>query len=240
MGEVNRNNDCGMCTECIKTCAYDNVALFWRRSGWDREIANYDEAWQAIVMFALSALYCVINLGAWHQIRDWIDIVDKQNWQTFWLYAGIVWSLCLGVLPLLLYLLTRIGIGISRSGLQGGSMFRACSSALVPLGLSCWIAFALAMISSMFTFVLQSLSDPFNWGWDLISTAGSRWHIIWSPAIPWFQVACVIAGVIYSLRTLYCCWRSQVASKRQAILGSLPLASGLWAAAAGMICFFAG
>jgi polyferredoxin len=240
MGEVNRNNDCGMCTECIKSCAYDNVGLFWRRAGWDREIANYGEAWQAMVMFGLSVLYSIINLGAWHQVRDWIDIVDQQNWWTFWLYAGTVWAVCLGVLPLLIYLLTRIGVGISRSGLAGGSMFRACSAALVPLGLSCWVAFALAMLSSMFTFVLQSLSDPFNWGWDLLGTAGSRWHIIWSPAIAWLQVACVAAGIIYSLRTLYCCWREQVTSKRQAILGSLPLATGLWAAAVGMICFFAG
>jgi hypothetical protein len=91
----------------------------------------------------------------------------------------------------------------------------------------------------MFTFVLQSVSDPFNWGWDLFGTAGSRWHIFWSPAIPWLQVVCVIVGVIYSVRTLYFCWREQVTSKRQAFLGMLPLASFQWLVAAGMIYFFA-
>ena len=75
-----------------------------------RQIASYGEAWQAIVMFALACLYCFINLGAWDRIRDWIDIVDKQNWGTFSVYAVVVWVVCLGVLPLLWYLLTRIGI----------------------------------------------------------------------------------------------------------------------------------
>ena len=240
MGEVTRNNDCGMCTECVKTCAYDNVAFFWRRSGWDRETATYGEAWQTIVMFGLSAIYCIVNLGAWHQIRHWIDIVDKQNWRTFWAYSVFVWGLCLGALPLLLYLLIRFGIKISKSQLEAGSLFRACSAALVPLGLSCWIAFALSSLLSMMTFVLQSLSDPFNWGWDLFGTAGSRWHILWAPAIPWLQVACILVGVVYSFRTLHFCWQDYATDKREAFVGSLPLASFLWITAAGMIGFFAG
>jgi hypothetical protein len=224
----------------VKTCAYDNVALFWRRSGWDREVIGHDEAWQAMVMFGLSIIYSVINLGAWDTIRDWIDIVDKRNWGTFWLYSGAIWGLCLGILPLLLYLLTQLGRVLSGARLRSGVLFRACSAALVPMGLSCWMAFALAMLSSMWTFLLQSLSDPFNWGWDLLGRAGSPWHILWSTAIPWLQVACVTTGVIYSLRTLSLCWQEQTKSKRQAILGSLPWGSFLWAAAAGMIFFFAG
>ena len=104
--------------ECVKTCAYDNVAVFWRSAGWDKDIASYGEAWQAIVMFALACLYCFINLGAWDRIRDWIDIMDKRNWGTFSVYALVVWMVCLGVLPLLWYLLTRAGIAISRSPLD--------------------------------------------------------------------------------------------------------------------------
>ena len=146
MGEVSRNNDCGMCAECVKTCAYDNVAFFWRGSGWDKEIATYGEAWQAIAMLGLSAVYCIVNLGPWHQIRDWIDIVDRQNWRTFWAYAVFVWLACLGALPLLVYLLTRLGISAGSVRLEIGSQFRACSAACVPLGLSIWIGFALATL----------------------------------------------------------------------------------------------
>jgi len=240
VGDIDRNNDCGACMECVKTCAYDNVAVFWRGSGWDRNIATYGEAWQSIVMFALACLYCFVNLGAWDKVRDWIDIVDKQNWGTFSVYAVAVWIACLGVLPSLWYLLTRAGIALGKSNLIPGVQFRAASAALIPIGMACWIAFALATVLSMLTFVLQSLSDPFNWGWDLLGMAGSPWHIIWSPAIPWLQVACVLIGAAYSMRTLYHCWLDHSPSTRRAIVQSLPLGCFVWGAAAGMICFFAG
>jgi hypothetical protein len=240
VGEIDRNNDCGVCLECVKTCAYDNVALFWRNQGWDKRIASYGEAWQAIIMFALACLYSFINLGAWDRVRAWIDIVDKENWGTFSVYAVVVWVACLGVLPLLWYLLTRAGVAIGDSFLAVKSQFRATAATLVPIGLGCWIAFALATVLSMMTFLLQSLSDPFNWGWNLLGMAGSQWHIIWSPAIPWLQVGCVLVGAACSLQALYHCWLPGAPSTRRAILGSLPLGSLLWIAAADMIIFFAG
>lgn len=239
VSEIDRNNDCGICLECVKTCAYNNVGLFWRNQDFDRQIASYGEAWQAMVMFFLACLYSFINLGAWDKIRDWIDIVDKQRWGTFSIYAAAVWVTCLGVLPLAWYLLTRMGLAITRSTTVAKVQFRVTSAALIPIGLGCWIAFALATLLSMITFVLQSVSDPFNWGWDLLGTAGSRWHIFWAPGIPWLQVACVLVGAAYSLQTLYRCWLTGE-SKRRAMLGTLPLAAFLWSAAAGMIYFFAG
>ena len=238
-GELNRNNDCGACMECVKTCAYDNVAVFWRTEGRDRQVATYGEAWQAIVMFALACLYCFVNLGAWDKIRDWTDLLDKENWGTFAIYGIAVWIACLGVLPLAWYLLTRFCVAIGRPAGTPGDHFRSSTAALVPIGLGCWIAFALTTTSSMMTFVLQSLSDPFNWGWNLLGMAGSRWHIIWSPAMPWLQVGCILAGAAYALTTLYDYWSHAGPGTRRAAAASLPLASFIWTAAAAMIWFFA-
>ncbi len=240
VGEVRRNNDCGMCTECFKTCAYDNVALFWRSSGWDRQVPVYAEAWQAIVMFGLSVIYCVVNLGTWDRVRDGLDIVDRMNWRSFGLYAAGMWVLCLGVLPLVLFLLTKIGAWASQSPVPSGELFRTSSASFMPIGLSCWMAFAFSMLSSMATFVLQSLSDPFNWGWNLLGMAGSRWHIWCAAGLPWLQVACVIVGLVYSARTLMLCWQDALSDRRRSLVGALPLACLLWSAGAGMIWFFAG
>ena len=240
VGEIDRNNDCGACMECVKTCAYDNVAVYWRDTGWDKSIASYGEAWQAIVMFCLACLYCFINFGAWDQIRNWTDVVDKQHWGTFSIYALAVWVVCLGVLPLVWYLLTKAGVALSKSTVIAKTRFRVTTAALIPIGLGCWIAFALTTVFSMMTFVLQSLSDPCNWGWNLLGMAGSRWHIIWSPATAWLQVGCVLIGAAYAFQTLYHCWLDEASRRRQAIKGSLPLGSFLWVAAATMICFFAG
>jgi hypothetical protein len=128
-----------------------------------------------------------------------------------------------------------LGTAAGGSPRPAALQFRATSAAFIPIGLAVWIAFALATVLSMMTFVLQSLSDPFNWGWNLLGMAGSRWHIIWSPGIPWLQVGCVLVGAAFSLRALAECWHG-----RRAIIGSLPPAAFLWTAAAGMIWFFAG
>ena len=240
VGQIDRNNDCGLCMECVKTCAYDNVAVFWRSAGWDQKIADASEAWQAIVMFALACLYCYVNLGAWDEVRNSIDIVDKQHWGSFAVYTVAVWVVCLGVLPLIWYLLARMGTAIGGSPQPARLQFRSTSAAFIPIGLACWMAFALATVLSMATFVLQSLSDPFNWGWNLLGMAGSPWHIVWSPAIPWLQVGCVLVGAAFSLRTLAPVWRHNAAPARRAVVGSLPQAAFLWTAAAGMIWFFAG
>jgi polyferredoxin len=239
IADVGRNNDCGACMECVKTCAYDNVSVFWRSDTWDREVADYSEAWQAIVMFALACLYCYINLGAWDRIRDWIDLVDKENWGSFTLYAIAVWIVSLALIPALWYLATRIGLAIGRSRAAVGPVFRSTSAAFIPIGLGIWIAFAISTVSSMMTFLLQSLSDPFNWGWNLLGMAGSRWHICFSSGLPWIQVTCVLIGVAVSLRTVADSWRTAVPQSRRPLLASLPLAASLWTSAAVMIGFFA-
>jgi hypothetical protein len=240
VGEIDRNNDCGACMECVKTCAYDNVAVFWRTSGWDKEVASLSEAFQAIVMFALACVYSIVNLGARDKIRDWIDLADNHHWGTFTLYALALWALCLGLLPLTWHMLTRAGKALGKVPMTTGLLFRSTTAALIPLGLACWIAFALATVLEMMTFVLQSLSDPFNWGWNLLGMAGIPWHIIWAPAIPWLQTAAVLTGAAFSLQAIYRCWRPTVPSTRRAILAALPLGAFLWLAAAGMISFFAG
>ena len=53
-GEIDWNNDCGLCLECVKACAYYKVAVFWRSAGRDEAITRCGEAWQAIVMFAFA------------------------------------------------------------------------------------------------------------------------------------------------------------------------------------------
>jgi polyferredoxin len=240
MGEVRRNNECGMCTECIKTCAYDNVSIFWRRSGWDRELSGRGEAWQAVAMFGLALVYCIVNLGAWYQVRDWIDIVDKRNWGSFAVFGIALWATCLGFLPGLVSVAGRLGALLSGIRYEEGFPFRTTAAGLVPMGTACWGAFAIGIALSMTTFVLQSLSDPFGWGWNLLGMAGSAWHIIWAPAIPWIQVSFVVAGFVFSLRTLYLNWYDRLSDAWKTVIGVLPGAMFLWVSAAGMVWFFAG
>lgn len=239
-GELDRNNDCGACMECVKTCAKGNVSLFWRTTAHDSRIADFGEAWQAIVMFTLGCLYCLINLGPWDWIRDSIDLVDKGNWGTFLLYATLVWVMCLGILPAIWHLLTKAGMALAGLADNAQERFKATVAALIPAGLACWIAFALATFLSMWTFAGQSLSDPFNWGWNLLGMAGSAWHIPFSPGIPAMQVVCVLCGFVFAMGLLHRTWLQEQGTRREALMGAVPQGLFVWATSGGMIWFFAG
>ena len=89
------------------------------------------------------------------------------------------------------------------------------------------------------TFVVQSLSDPFGWGWDFLGTANTPWHQLWPAAIPWIQVACVLVGMHYGLRNTWRIWLGLVGEPRRALQGMTPLAAMLTALSGWLIWFFA-
>ncbi len=69
--------------------------------------------------------------------------------------------------------------------------------------------------------------------------AGSPWHIVWSPAIPWLQSTCLLTGFAGAIQVLYRCWLTESTAKPRALLAVLPAGSLLWGAGAGMIWLFA-
>src|SRR5690606_39361539 len=57
MGAMNDNQYCTLCTECVKSCPHDNIALNVRSSGADLlhpHRAKIDEAYMAILVFIRS------------------------------------------------------------------------------------------------------------------------------------------------------------------------------------------
>lgn len=115
----------------------------------------------------------------------------------------------------------------------------ASTGALVPMGLLAWIAFVVPMLMVNVSFVRQSLSDPFGWGWDFFDAANTPWHQLWPRAIPWIQVGCILLGLGYSLRNGWRIWLDLTAEPRAALRGLLPLAVLLVAMAAGFVWFYA-
>ena len=62
-GRLERNNYCGMCLECVKTCPADNMTVRIRPFCTDVQLKGYDEAWKAFIMIALALAYSVMLLG---------------------------------------------------------------------------------------------------------------------------------------------------------------------------------
>ena len=244
--QMDRNVDCGICTECFKSCPSDNVSLAWRRGVWTESFKSYGEAWQAIVLLVLAIVYSVTLHSPWPFMRNLVNLVDKSSIFEFGLFFAVLCAIALGVVPLLFWIMCAVGLRFSknRSGEgQGifhasvGTMFKKTLPALLPFGLALWAVFFVETLMANMTFILLSFSDPFGWGWDLLGTAGMPWIQIWPGGIPWIQSALILLGVTLSLKKGYGLWHNEIDSKNNTLKGFTPTAAVLVLLAGGMLVY---
>jgi hypothetical protein len=238
VGELNENSDCGLCLECTRSCKYNNVSLYRRPFASELGTRNAGQAWMSIAIFTLAIVYSVLYEGHWPVVRDYVNILDKGNWGLFGIYAVIVWSMALIIMPGIIYFLSFSGTKFSKADIAPGSAFLLSSGALLPLGLMLWIAFVIPMLFVNISFILQSLSDPFGWGWDFLGTANTPWHQLLPRFIPIFQAVIILTGTYLSLRNLRKSWQSFQLKPKYEFLLLLPLTVFIVGISIVMLVFF--
>jgi hypothetical protein len=194
---------------------------------------NLSEAWLTIGVFTLALVYSVLYQGHWPVVRDYVNILDKENWGLFAVYSLIVWALALVFMPGIIYLLAYIGTRFSKMKMDVKEVFKGLSGALLPIGLFLWISFVIPMLFVNLTFVLQSFSDPFGWGWDFFGTASIPWHQFLPRLVPWLQAVLILTGLYFSLRNLKKTWFDK--KTELLVLLRLILPMGLFLAFAGVV-----
>jgi len=238
VGKMNENTDCGLCFECIRSCLYSNVSLYTRPFGTELGTRNLSEAWATIGIFTLAAVYNVLYHGHWPVVRDYVNIIDKGNWGLFGIYALIVWTLVLAIMPGILYVLSWAGARLSKLQISVKKVFLESAGTLLPLGLMLWIAFVIPMLFVNVTFIKQSISDPFGWGWDFLGTANIPWHQFLPRAVPWLQSVLILTGLYLSLRNLKRTWAHHQMNARQLLRMTAPMGLFFLMSAVAMIFFF--
>ncbi len=238
VGEIKENTDCGFCFECLRSCTFNNVAVYKRPFGSELRNRNYSEAWGTIVVFTLAIVYSILYEGHWPVVRDYVNILDKKNWDLFGIYTLIVWTLSLAIIPGIIYLLSLFAVRLSRLRVSIKEVFLASSGSLLPIGLMLWIAFVIPMLFVNVTFIIQSVSDPFGWGWDFLGTANIPWHQFVPRLIPWLQAILVLTGLFLSLRNLTRTWQSEKLTPGQVFLLTAPVAVFIITSAVSMLFFF--
>ena len=237
VGELNENSDCGMCLECTRSCLYNNVTLYARPFGRETGTRNISEAWLTISIFTLAIVYSILYQGHWPVVRDFVNILDKGNWDLFGIYVLILWSSVLIIMPGIVWALSAAGKIISVQQNSTREVFLLSAGSLLPLGLMLWIAFVIPMLFVNVTFVAQSFSDPFGWGWDFFGTAGIPWHQFLPRTVPWIQSALVLAGLFLSLRNLHCSWLQQNPGVKS-LAAAIPMGIFIFGSSVAMIAFF--
>jgi polyferredoxin len=238
VGKMKESAECGLCLECIRSCTYDNVALYARPFASERKTNNLSDAWLALAIFTIAIVYSILYLGPWPVVRDYVNILDKKNWDLFGIYALILWTVVLVVVPGIVFLISHLGARISKAGVRTRDVFLDSAGSLLPLGLFLWMAFVVPMLFVNITFILQSLSDPFGWGWDFFGTANIPWHPFLPRYIPWIQALLILCGTYLSLRNTRRNMEEYRPDRRQVLWISLPMALFITAVATGLLFFF--
>ncbi len=223
VGKMEDNSDCGLCLECTRSCLYENVSIYKRPFASELGTRNPGQAWLSIAIFTLGIVYSILYEGHWPVVRDYVNILDKGNWGLFGIYTLIVWSAALVIMPGIVYCLSLIGTRSSGSKESAKSMFLKSSGALIPFGLMLWIAFVIPMLFVNVSFILQSLSDPFGWGWDFLGTSNTPWHQLLPRYIPIFQAGLILSGFYLSLRNLHRSVNSPDLKSNQVVRLTLPM-----------------
>lgn len=205
MGKLDRNNYCGLCFECVKSCPNDNISLFVRPFATsDIVIRGYDEVWKASIMLVLAFSYSVVLLGPYGQLKDWANISEVGNWGGFGLYAIGQALLALVVFPGLYYLSIRLAKWYAKiDNVSTKELFLRYAYMLVPMGLLAWIAFSVPLIMINGSYIISVTSDPLGWGMDLFGTAHFPWTPFWPEWVPFIQVPILLAGFYYGVRGIH-------------------------------------
>jgi polyferredoxin/heme/copper-type cytochrome/quinol oxidase subunit 2 len=202
-GRMKRNNYCGLCTECIKSCPKDNVGFFIRPFGSDRLLKRYDEMFNVIIMLVVAIAFSITMGGPWAVIKDAANITESRQLGAFVLFIGSIWTLALVVFPGLFVLAGRTANRLAGRPLSPREMTLRLAYILVPVGIFAWIAFSLPMLMVNYGYILNVLSDPLGLGWNLLGTADFAVHPFYPHWIPVIQGTLLLAGLYFGLTRGY-------------------------------------
>jgi ferredoxin len=198
---MERNTYCLLCTECIKACPYENIALRPRPFMADLALQKgrkLDEAFKSFIMLGSAVMYSIVMLGPWGTIKDWANL--SSGW-SFALYAGIFLGALFVAGPTLHLLFGWVARTAARAReVPIKKVFVEYAYALVPIGLMGWIAFSFSFVLPNISYAVSALSDPFGWGWNLFGTRGYPWTPYYPGLLPYIQVPVLLVGLAASVR----------------------------------------
>ncbi|WDE96252.1 hypothetical protein PQO03_11090 [Lentisphaera profundi] len=200
-GGINDNNYCTMCTECVRACPHDNMALNIRSVAADlihRSRFKMDEAFFAVTLLALTSFHGITMTPSWN------IMVDMTRAMTGLSQAPIF--------SLLMIFMILIPMGIfwfsawttkqltCNHKMRTRDFFKAFAYPLIPVALFYHLAHNGMHFFMEAQNIIPLLSDPMGWGWDLFGTATKTYAPMLSLTSIWYlQVILIVIGHIFGV-----------------------------------------
>ena len=203
IGTMKRNNYCGLCTECIKSCPKDNIGVFIRPFGSDKILKGYDEMFNVIIMLVVAVVFSITMSGPWSVIKDAANVTESRQIIPFLIYVASIWLLALILFPGVFALVARGAKRLAGSQESNRTVTLRLAYMMVPIGIFAWIAFSLPMLMVNYGYILNVLSDPLGLGWDVLGTAGYPLKPLYPDWIPIIQGFIMLAGLYFGVSRGY-------------------------------------
>ncbi|MFQ5587050.1 MAG: 4Fe-4S binding protein [Thermodesulfobacteriota bacterium] len=204
-GGMNKNINCILCTECLKTCPPDNMTINLRPFFTDifrGYRGRYDEAILALTLLGLTIYHGFTMLPLWF---GWAITTMKTNY-TLYIMTFTVLLIGFVVVPVALHYITAYFTRLlsGRKDMTLKTIFVHYAYALLPVALFYHAAHNISHLNMEGLKIFPVLSDPFGWGWNLFGTGG--WEVssvVQGGGITDLQFGVILLGLVTSIIISY-------------------------------------
>ncbi|MDP6052396.1 MAG: 4Fe-4S binding protein [Candidatus Latescibacteria bacterium] len=225
LGTMKTNTYCILCSECVKACPHDNVALNARPFGADlsgQTKGQADEAYLVIVMLCMTIFHGLTMTPIWSTIKTTIT----QTLDVGYLGAFSVGMVGILLVPAVLYTGT---IWIARLGMRQNVLtmkqgFIVFAYPFLPIALFYHMAHNTEHFFMEGQKLIVLASDPFGWGWNLFGTADLYLEpFVHLPTIWWIQAGLMVIGQMAGVTILVRIARKHFPTWQQALRTQIPI-----------------
>lgn len=220
------NTYCTMCTECIKTCPNDNIALNVRpfmTDLWKTKKLGIDVAMIVVIMLGITVFQTLEMLEPWGDISDSLMASTGLGEHTVLTLSYLALAV---IAPIIIFVAwSTITKWIGGGGAKLRSVFVGFSFAFLPIALSSHMAHNLVhFLGEGPPAAVPVISDPLGWGWNIFGTA----NVIVGPlleASPLHLLQMTLITIGY-LGAVYAGWRvarQTFGNNLRAVVGLAPM-----------------
>jgi len=222
---------CTMCTECIKSCDKQNVAINLRPFGADlRDVRSprLDEAWLALTLLTLTLFHGLSMTSLWEDYAPGATSILK--WMSLTLGTPRVLSFTIAMaavsaVPIGLYWLScRAAAWWAGGGVGTRTVFLHYAYSLLPVALFYHLAHNLAHVLMEGAEVVPLLSDPMGTGANLFGTRELHLGAAVAEDTLWYvQVGLILVGHVAGVLVAHRLSRKLYEDKRAATRSLVPM-----------------
>jgi ABC-type multidrug transport system fused ATPase/permease subunit len=217
VGKMDRNNYCGLCTECIKSCPKDNVGIFLRPFGSDQKLKGLDEVFNVLIMLMVALVFTITMLGPWSEIKQAANVTESRQLMSFFAYLAGVMSLTVVIFPSIFLLASKAAQRLAGGKVSWREVAYRAAYIFIPVGIFVWIAFSLPQVMINYSYIFSVLSDPLGLGWNLLGTADYPFKPFHPETIPAIQGVLVLVGLFFGLTRGFSSFSDLISGRRERI-----------------------